>query len=85
MPWLIRRSHRVSLIRRCAGALPVAVLVLASCASPVKVATDYDRTANFTTFKTYSWRDGTKLPNPLNSERLVSAVGKVLTTSTRPA
>ena len=40
----------------------------------MKVSTDYDRAANFSSFKTYSWRAGTPLPNPLNAERLVSAI-----------
>jgi len=76
MTWLIRRAHRASTSRRGAGVLPIAVtaLVLAGCSSSLKVATDYDRAANFTSYKTYSWRDGTRLSNPLNAERLVTAV-----------
>jgi hypothetical protein len=82
MPWLIRRAHRASTTRRGAGAVPIvaAALVLAGCASSVHVATDFDRGANFTSYKTYSWRDGTKLPNPLMSERLVHAVDAQLAT-----
>ena len=76
MPWFIQRAHRASTRRHGAAALPIAVagLVLAGCGSSLKVATDYDHAANFTTYKTYSWRDGTKLSNPLNAERLVAAV-----------
>jgi len=80
MPGFMQRAHRTSTGRRGAAALPIAVaaLVLAGCGSSLKVATDYDRSANFTSYKTYSWRDGTKLTNPLNAERLVTAVDNEL-------
>jgi hypothetical protein len=55
--------------------VPAAALVgLAGCASTASVATDYDRTADFTAPKTYFWREGTKLPNPLMEERIMQAV-----------
>jgi Domain of unknown function (DUF4136) len=76
MPWLIRRAHRVPVIARLVGILPAAAVALAlgGCGSSMKVATDYDQAANFTTLKTYSWRPGTPLPNPLMSQRVVNAV-----------
>jgi len=44
----------------------------------MKVATDYDKAANFAPLKTYSWRPGTPLPNPLMGQRLVAAVDEQL-------
>ena len=71
-----RRAHRASITRRGVVALPIAlaVLALAGCGSSVEVSTDFDRAANFTGYKTYTWREGTALPNPLNASRLVAAV-----------
>jgi hypothetical protein len=76
MPWLIRRPHRAPITARLSDALSVATiaLVIGGCGSSMQVATDFDRAANFAPLKTYSWRDGTKLPNPLMSERVVAAV-----------
>jgi uncharacterized protein DUF4136 len=57
------------------GALPIAILMaMSACSSSMQVNTDYDRTANFSALKTYSWREGTKLPNPLMNDRLIAAV-----------
>ena len=65
----IRHARRADLL-----VAAVAVLALGGCGSSMKVSTDYDRAANFTPLKTYSWRPGTPLPNPLNAERLVNAI-----------
>jgi hypothetical protein len=35
---------------------------------------DFDRTANFATFRTYAWATGTPLPDALNHRRIVAAV-----------
>jgi|RhiMetdeSRZDD1v2_1073273.scaffolds.fasta_scaffold36146_2 uncharacterized protein DUF4136 len=75
MLWLIR-AHRAPAAARLAGVLPAAALAIAlgGCGSSMTVATDYDRAANFTSYKTYSWRKGTPLPNPLMSQRVVAAI-----------
>src|SRR4029450_825847 len=76
MPWLTQHAHSTRVLARRPEAMlaVVAALALGGCASSMKVSTDYDRAANFSSFKTYSWRPGTPLPNPLNAERLVNAI-----------
>src|SRR4051794_25969055 len=76
MPWSIRRARGVSVSARRADVLVAAVLTLAvgGCGSSMKVATDYDKAANFAPLKTYSWRNGTPLHNPLMSQRVVDAI-----------
>lgn len=76
MPWSIRHARSARGSARRADVLMAAVMALAvgGCGSSMTVATDYDRAANFAPLKTYSWRPGTPLPNPLMSDRVVSAV-----------
>ena len=38
------------------------------------VTTDYDRSANFASFKTYAWIRGTEAPDPLNHRRIVQSI-----------
>ena len=65
---------------RFAQALSLAALVVVSgCGSSMTVNTDYDQAANFSALKTYTWREGTKLPNPLMEQRVVAAVDAQLT------
>ena len=49
-------------------------LVIPSAAFAQKVNTDFDSTANFAAFKTYSWTEGTPSPNPLGEQRIREAV-----------
>ena len=73
MSWFISRARRTSHTSRLA--LPfVASLVVAGCGGGVEVNTDFDPSAAFPSYKTYSWRAGTKLPNPLSEQRLIAAV-----------
>ena len=76
MSWFMPRAHRASVVRHSVGALPIAALVLAlgGCGGSMKVATDFDPSANFVSLKTYSWRAGTPLANQLQSQRVVDAV-----------
>ena len=39
-----------------------------------KVSYDYDKTANFASFKTYALKDGTKVGQPLIDDRIVAAI-----------
>ena len=72
---LIPRAQRTLHMTRLLGVLPIAVaLALSGCGSSMTVNTDFDRTANFSALKTYSWREGTNLPNPLMHERVLAAV-----------
>src|SRR4051812_13192873 len=61
--------------------ITAALLVIgaASTALAQKVSFDYDKTADFTTLKTFAFRDGTKSNNPLVDERIVTAIAAALT------
>ena len=49
-------------------------LLLPATAMAQKVSYDYDKTANFATFKTYAHKDGTKVGQPLIDDRIVAAI-----------
>jgi len=60
-------------------ALSIAMILLASVVSVAQqVKTDYDRNANFTQYKTYSW-SSVKTKDPLLVDRIKSAVNSTLT------
>ena len=64
-------------------------LLMPVAAMAQKVSYDYDKTANFATFKTYAHKDGTKVGQPLIDDRIVSAIeaelaAKGLTKSDNP-
>lgn len=48
--------------------------LLGTVAMAQSVNYDFDRSANFTRFKTYSWVRGTPLADPLNHARVVRAI-----------
>jgi hypothetical protein len=52
-------------------------LVFAGIASAQQVKTDYDRSANFALYKTYSW-EHVETKDPLNVDRIKHAVNTVL-------
>lgn len=57
------------------GFLTGAVVALASVITFAQDVTyDYDRTANLSRFRTYSWAPGTPLSDPLNHARVISAI-----------
>jgi hypothetical protein len=45
-----------------------------------KVSVDFDKEANFATYKTYTWTKGTPVQNPLMDERITAGVDKQLAT-----
>jgi Domain of unknown function (DUF4136) len=49
-------------------------LFVPAAAMAQKVSYDYDKTANFATFKTYAHKDGTKVGQPLIDDRIVAAI-----------
>lgn len=59
-------------IALCATALGIAMLGTIAAAQSVNY--DYDRSVNFTTFKTYAWVRGTELTDELNHQRVVRAI-----------
>jgi hypothetical protein len=52
----------------------LALWAAAAAASAGDVKVDYDKQADFTRFKTWSWRKGTPAPNPLADKRLREAI-----------
>lgn len=58
-----------SVIAAIAVVLLVPVLLMAQ-----KTSYDYDKTANFSGFKTYAHKDGTKVGQPLIDDRIVAAI-----------
>lgn len=59
--------------KRLLGAAGLAVL-LPALAVAQKTTYDYDKTAPFAQFKTYSFKDGTPTGNPLIDKRLVASI-----------
>jgi hypothetical protein len=39
-----------------------------------KVNTDYDKKADFSSYKTYSWAEGTPAKNPLGNQRIIAGI-----------
>ena len=71
--------------------ITVALMVLVAPALLLaqKTTTDYDKNTDFTRFKTYAFKDGTKAGNPLIDNRIVAALetelaAKGLTKSAKP-
>jgi Domain of unknown function (DUF4136) len=52
----------------------LALLLVPALAMAQKVTFDFDKAADFTTFKTYAMKDGTPVGQPLIDERLVAAI-----------
>ena len=55
------------------------VLALAALLAPAvvlaqKTSYDYDKSANFASYKTYAFKDGTKVGQPLIDDRIVAAI-----------
>jgi Domain of unknown function (DUF4136) len=46
----------------------------AGCAGSLHVTTDYDPSANFSQYHTYSWHDGTPAKDPLTDKKIVAAI-----------
>jgi hypothetical protein len=60
-------------------------LVIVGLLTPVlllaqKVSYDYEKSANFAAFKTYAFKDGTKVGQQLIDDRIVTAIEAQLTT-----
>lgn len=55
----------------------MAIAILAASASLAEVKTDYDRTAEFSRYKTYSWGK-VHTQNPLWTDRIKAAVASAL-------
>jgi hypothetical protein len=56
------------------AATALAMLLVPALLAAQKTSYDYDKTANFATYKSYSLRDGTKVGQQLIDDRIVSAI-----------
>ncbi len=56
----------------------IGVALLGTIAVAQSVNYDYDRSANFSKYRTYAWTRGTVLPDELNHKRVVSAIDSQL-------
>ena len=65
--------------RRRALTLMALTLAVAACSSAT-VNTDFDRGANFSNFRTYTWRTGTPARNQLMDKRIIAAIDSQLKT-----
>jgi hypothetical protein len=48
--------------------------LLSATAYGQKVSVDYDKNANFSSYKTYAWGEGTNAKNPLGHQRIVAGI-----------
>src|SRR5580658_7165326 len=71
------RGGEVMKMQNIMLALVGMTLVFAGMASAQQVKTDYDRSANFALYKTYSW-EHVETKDPLNVDRIKHAVNTVL-------
>jgi len=61
-------------------AAAVSVMLLGTTALAQSVSYDFDRSANFAQFRTYSWTRGTELADPLHHTRVVRSIEGQLAT-----
>jgi hypothetical protein len=61
-------------MRIAMSATSVCLTLLGTMALAQNVSYDYDRTANFSSYKTYAWSRGTELTDEVNHARVVRAV-----------
>ena len=61
-------------MKRRVGTVVMAMLLAPVFVLAQKVSYDFDKSANFTAFKTYAHKDGTKVGQPLIDARIVSAI-----------
>jgi len=61
-------------MQRASAVGTVLALAALGCASSLHVRTDYDPTANFKQYSTYSWHDGTPAKDPITDRKIVIAI-----------
>jgi hypothetical protein len=59
---------------RLTASLAVLGLLVPAMATAQKTTYDFDKSANFASYKTYSHKDGTKVGQPLIDDRIVAAI-----------
>lgn len=60
-------------------ACAVAVLCLGTLVVAQQVSVDFDRSADFSKFKTFAWTTGTPVRDDLNHQRIIRAIEEQLT------
>ena len=50
------------------------ISLISATAYAQKVNTDYDKKTDFSSYKTYSWAEGTRAANPLGHQRIVAGI-----------
>jgi len=63
---------------RVIGSTVALLLAISIPAVAQKVTVDYDKAASFSTYKTYTWKEGTPAKNPLMQQRITDAIEKEL-------
>ena len=58
--------------------LVLVFLILAGCAKPIEVKTDYDPAKDFSAFRTYAWHDRVSAPDRVAEKRIRTAVETIL-------
>ena len=76
-------------MRKTCATVAIAALLVPAMALAQKVSYDFDKTANFGSYKTYALKDGTKVGQQLIDDRIVAAIdaelaAKGLTKSAKP-
>jgi uncharacterized protein DUF4136 len=66
-------------MRLAALATAVGITLLGTIAIAQNVSYDYDRSADFSKYKTYAWADGTRVADELNHKRVMRAIDAQLT------
>ena len=66
-------------------AAAVGLLLSGTIAVAQSVNYDFDRSANFSAFKTYAWARGAELTDDLNHARVVRAMARASSSSVRKA
>ncbi len=67
------------MFRQTKPSLLISLMVLLTCSIALaKVTVDWDKTADFTKYKTYAWGKGTPASNQLMNDRIVAAIDSQL-------
>src|SRR5258705_4874905 len=71
-------ARRIAMRNWMMSAAAVGTLLAGPAAFAQDVNTDFDRSANFASYRTYAWTPGTPSPNPLGEQRIHAAVDQQL-------
>jgi hypothetical protein len=67
------------MFRKAKSSRLITLMVLLTCSIALaKVTVDWDKTTDFTKFKTYAWGKGTPSTNQLMNERIIAAIDQEL-------